>query len=831
MNIKLEAALKYANLGLSIIPVGLNKRALIKWEPYLNRHPSKEEIINWWTQWPDANTALITGKVSGVVALDLDKKHNRTSKEFVIPPTICAKSGNLGEHFFFKYPSNVLVKSGSAISGEGVDIRGDSGYILLDPSVNETGGKYEWKIPFESKNDLADMPDWLLKLVAKDQTEKKWLSGKDGVSEGSRNDTATSLAGRILSSTAPELWEVLGWEQFQIWNQKNTPPLAENELRNIWNSIKNRHSDTTQKESVLNRCNLLLKEIPKGTPKESVLKTLTPLLEVLASGESLEEAEIYIRNKIKLELDIKTNDISSIIKHFRKMRFDFVVKETEAKKKAELIKDEVPLTEEELKSVDKILKSPTLLFDVLKMVKKLGVVGEEKNILLHYIIFTSRKLEKPLSATVKGDSSSGKSYTLLTTIKMFPKSAYIDLTDATPKSFFYCPEDHFKHKIIVIFEKHGGEQADYAIRTLQSEGKLKIQTTIKNPETGQFETQEIEKEGPTGFVTTTTASLIHAENDTRNISMFPDQSSEQTSRVYESVDSRYLGIQPLSEDELKPWRNAQLGLEEIPVYIPFVKSFRKYFPKQIVRTRRDYGHFLAIVETVAFLHQKQRKIIELSGKKYIQATLADAYMAKIIVEDSLSKSIYELPEKTIEVIETARILVEELKAEEFESGREKDKTVFKITDLAKKLKWDRDTVAKWLKPAIKKGYANIATESKGPKGAEYVLEEKELPGDTFLPSVADLIADNPDEKVGNIYNPLNGEVPSTDAPTASEEVQNAQIVEASQTSIENTPTKTIGASVQDIEIYNDNEYDDFANIAEYLSSDPEEVYKNDLSNS
>jgi len=113
------------------------------------------------------------------------------------------------------------------------------------------------------------------------------------------------------------------------------------------------------------------------------------------------------------------------------------------------------------------------------MVKKLGVVGEEKNVLLHYIILTSRKLRQPLSATVKGDSSSGKSYTLLTTIKLFPKSAYIDLTDATPQSFYYCPEDYFKHKIIVIFEKHGGERADYAIRTLQSEGKLKIQVTIK----------------------------------------------------------------------------------------------------------------------------------------------------------------------------------------------------------------------------------------------------------------------------------------------------------------------------------------------------------------
>lgn len=336
------------------------------------------------------------------------------------------------------------------------------------------------------------------------------------------------------------------------------------------------------------------------------------------------------------------------------------------------------------------------------MVKKLGVVGEEKNILLHYLIFTSRLLKKPLSSTVKGDSSSGKSYTLLTTMKLLPETAYIDLTDATPQSFFYCPEDHFKHRIIVLFEKHGGERADYAIRTLQSEGKLKIQVTVKNPETGQFEAQTIEKEGPTGFVTTTTASSIHAENDTRNISMFPDQSAEQTSRVYESVDSRYLGNESIGTEALIPWHHAQQSLESMPVQIPYVRSFRKYFPKHIVRTRRDYGHFLAIIEAIAFLHQKQREIIEMHGQKFIRATLADAYMAKVIVENALSKSIYELPEKSIEVIQTTRTMIEDIR----NSGEIIKDENFTITGLSKIIKWDRDTVAKWMRPAIKKGIYN-----------------------------------------------------------------------------------------------------------------------------
>jgi hypothetical protein len=244
-NLKLEAALKYLKMGLNIIPTGANKVSLIKWEPYQSRLSTVDEINSWWKQWPNANPALVTGKVSGVVALDLDKKHNRTSKEFVLPLTPCAKSGNGGEHFFFKYPENVSVKSGSAISGEGVDCRGEPGYILLPPSVNESGGQYEWTVPLESKDDLADMPDWFLKLMAKDEKADAalWQRGSGGVKEGSRNETAASMAGKLITSLAPELRETVGWPGYMKWNESNTPPLLVKELREVWESILKYESD------------------------------------------------------------------------------------------------------------------------------------------------------------------------------------------------------------------------------------------------------------------------------------------------------------------------------------------------------------------------------------------------------------------------------------------------------------------------------------------------------------------------------------------------------------------------------------------------------------
>jgi len=260
-NKKSESALYYQSIGLSIIPTSANKKPLISWKQYQEKCATKEEINQWWTTWPDANPALVTGNISGIVALDLDKKYGRTSKEFIIPATACAKSGNGGEHFFFKYPKGVSVKSGSAIDGEGVDSRADGGYILLAPSINQNGGEYEWIVSFDSLNDLAEMPDWFLKLTAENHQKKNWLSGKDGVSEGERNDTAISMAGKILSSTDSKLWETLGWEQMLIWNGKNTKPIDEKELRKTWESGKEYRNNITNATNKISSADTLLENI------------------------------------------------------------------------------------------------------------------------------------------------------------------------------------------------------------------------------------------------------------------------------------------------------------------------------------------------------------------------------------------------------------------------------------------------------------------------------------------------------------------------------------------------------------------------------------------
>ncbi|MFZ2522516.1 MAG: bifunctional DNA primase/polymerase [Minisyncoccia bacterium] len=265
-NIKtnLEWALYYRSIGWSPFPVVKGgKVPSIEWKKYQNEIASEEEINNWWKQNPEANIGIATGLVSGVIVLDIDSKHNRTSKEFQIPPTICAKTGGLGEHILFKHPGGHVKSTNGQLFGSGVDLKADGGYVVLTPSLHESGNRYEWIIG-PDETELAEVPIWLraaLEGQDKNADAKLWQKGASGVSEGNRNETAASVAGKLRSSLPKELVED-GWENLIAWNKKNPEPLPEEELKRVWDSVKKYDSEeeAPAKESPATKLLKLIRE-------------------------------------------------------------------------------------------------------------------------------------------------------------------------------------------------------------------------------------------------------------------------------------------------------------------------------------------------------------------------------------------------------------------------------------------------------------------------------------------------------------------------------------------------------------------------------------------
>lgn len=229
-----QQALKYLKYDFSVIPVGQDKKPLTKWEEYQQRKPTEEEIKNWADSFINPNIGIVTGDISGIVVVDVEAGGNTGN----LPPTVVSKTGGGGYHFFYKHPQQPI-KNAVRIR-EKTDIRADGGYVIAPPSVHATGNQYEWSISPEDA-DFADLPKWILdECTGTEKTKVDWqqfLASENPA--GFRNMSATQLAGKLLFHIPPELWELSGWSTLKEWNiNKNNPPLADEELRSVWESIK-----------------------------------------------------------------------------------------------------------------------------------------------------------------------------------------------------------------------------------------------------------------------------------------------------------------------------------------------------------------------------------------------------------------------------------------------------------------------------------------------------------------------------------------------------------------------------------------------------------------
>lgn len=237
MNNVKEQALQYLAKGFSIIPVGANKKPLLNsWKEFQERRATAEEIDAWFSNNPDANVGIVTGKLSGVCVVDFDKPEAFDNAKDKIPPGTPLVQTGRGFHAYFKYQDGVRNFQKRADLPD-VDLRAEGGYVIAPPSVHENGHVYKWlNGPSIDEVELPQLPDWVL---AKDESEKTPINELEkGVSKGERNNALARLTGHWLGQGL-SLEQCI--EKALAWNQKNNPPMPETEVRNCTQSIFDKH--------------------------------------------------------------------------------------------------------------------------------------------------------------------------------------------------------------------------------------------------------------------------------------------------------------------------------------------------------------------------------------------------------------------------------------------------------------------------------------------------------------------------------------------------------------------------------------------------------------
>src|SRR6185369_1006413 len=100
-------------------------------------------------------------------------------------------------------------------------------------------------------------------------------------------------------------------------------------------------------------------------------------------------------------------------------------------------------------------------------------------------------------------------------------------------------------------------------------------------------------------------------------------------------------------------QNAQRLLRPLLVANPFARELT--FLDDRTRTRRDFPKYLALIRTVALLHQYQRevKVVQHLGGpiEYVEVTLDDIATANRLAAAVLGRSLDELPPQTRRVLQ------------------------------------------------------------------------------------------------------------------------------------------------------------------------------------
>jgi DNA-binding MarR family transcriptional regulator len=321
-------------------------------------------------------------------------------------------------------------------------------------------------------------------------------------------------------------------------------------------------------------------------------------------------------------------------------------------------------------------------------------------------------------------------------MSFFPEDCFVSLTAMGEKALLYTERD-LRHKMLVLMEAAGlsGDFQEYVIRVLLSEGFLEYEVTEKAQD--GLKNVVVRKEGPTGFVTTTTRDRLHAENETRYISITVTDTREQTRRIF-----RALAEEGAEEPDRGRWHALQAWLEggEHRVTIPYAGELAEKMGDMAVRLRRDFSVVLSLVKSHAILHRATRERDE-GGR--IVATLADYARVRELVSGLIAEGVEAtVPKRVRETVEAVDNVI---------GGWGEDHATNKA--VAEELEIDKAAASRRVRTAIGRGYLKNLEDRKG-HPARLVLAESMPEDQEILPAAKELGGVDPlTVDSGGIYHP------------------------------------------------------------------------------
>lgn len=235
-----HAAVEYIKLGLAVFPLEPNGKKPLTRNGCNDATTDAAQVKAWWQNTPNANIGIATGKRSGgifVIDLDIDEDKGldgyhslddwqRENGKF--PDSWISITGRGGYHLYFKSDDEIRNRAGII---DGVDVRGEGGYVVAPPSIHQNGNRYEWEYAPEDIV-LAKANDTIihfLKIGTNKPTER--FIAPEIIKSGTRNETIFRFACMMQAKGASD--NTVFAATMAENNARCVPPLSESEVRTI----------------------------------------------------------------------------------------------------------------------------------------------------------------------------------------------------------------------------------------------------------------------------------------------------------------------------------------------------------------------------------------------------------------------------------------------------------------------------------------------------------------------------------------------------------------------------------------------------------------------
>jgi len=294
------------------------------------------------------------------------------------------------------------------------------------------------------------------------------------------------------------------------------------------------------------------------------------------------------------------------------------------------------------------LLGPHFLYYACRKIGELGVIGEKRIRLILLLVALTRTLLDPISVLVKGSTSSGKTTTVRDTLQLLQSDVVIMRAGLSGKALAYG-KGSLSGKILFVNEYRCGKDAQQLLRLTQSGESIHHEATTVSGRNRS--TQTVERTGTPVVLTTTTDDEVFADDESRFLSVWADESPEQTRAILLAQAQTKPSI---DDRELQVWRTATSLVARKPgdfsTSPEWLTDVFSLLPVSRVRVRRDAKRFLSFTKAIALCRADPWRTNPL------EISFQDYCVAYIILEEVFASTLQGVPTRETEIAKAVEAL-------------------------------------------------------------------------------------------------------------------------------------------------------------------------------